>query len=296
MPRNPDGVNANLPDIPGPQIVEESDGNKAMMFTIATRSDTGAGGALRINFVEALSEHLLPGDRLIVEYDVKVSCTHVYANCDPDSPDYKKVKKGYPKKGGGSPTLSKYSILSGGNVPGAKYPNRDCDEFQIVMTGGAAHYLKGYAICGWYRGFEESVGSGRTKNIDRQPSGGVGSSCPYYIGDPRVPRGWGRQADTCFFIDADQWITIRQELDIGPWQPKRSGPRLSHIRVTGQYEGQPEVLVFDHKFYIKGTRTPQEGYGNLTLTPFATGKSLSGEHPEAYMWFDNVRICSGACP
>ena len=57
-----------------------------------------------------------------------------------------------------------------------------------------------------------------------------------------------------------------------------------------QRKGQAPVLVINYDRNLRAPEKPFMKYGKIWLLPYMTNKDPLEEHPEAYMWFDELIV------
>ena len=86
-------------------------------------------------------------------------------------------------------------------------------------------------------------------------------------------------------------MTITQQVTIGKWASKLSDPaRSSNVRIWMQRPAGKPVLVIDYDRNLLAPEKPFMKYGKIWLLPYMTDKDPLEEHPEAYMWFDELIV------
>ena len=271
------------PDIPGPQLITELDGNRALMFTYAPCTDSGSAGNFMVEVTKGLERALGVGDRIELQFRYKLSKSMVY--------DENGKRRGFLTTQGGQAT-PKIFIFSTSNNPAAQFHARACTWDEIVLLYGWDQILEGYNDCGWYAGFQDGYDNNNPSapGLNQQPGGEF--ICDYY-GEPWVGRGWNNQMDTCFKFEPDRWYEIRTIIDLGEYNWDRTGPPSNRIQVFA--DGKK---VIDYSFHRRGPVYDEGkiGHGNWWLTGFVTGKSTDEHHPEGYEYYDDLRACLVACP
>ena len=95
----------------------------------------------------------------------------------------------------------------------------------------------------------------------------------------------------CVLWPTDEWVTITQQVTIGKWASKLSDPaRSSNVRIWMQRPAGKPVLVIDYDRNLLAPEKPFMKYGKIWLLPYMTDKDPLEEHPEAYMWFDELIV------
>ncbi len=263
----------------------KTSGSGALKFTIPTRSAAGDAGYCQINFTPDNSVQFGEGDTFFVQFRVRLSCTLVFTDCDPASQGYKKERRVYRSTDKGR-TSFKVSIINAGDHPGLQYPVNSCTEQHLVLVQGPNGIVAGYHSCGWYDGHNMKIGEERGSGLwDRQPK---------KAGDPGGPcliRKESEASADCVLWPADEWVTITQQVTIGKWVTKLDDPaRSSNVRIWMQRQGEKPVLVIDYDRNLRAPDKPFMKYGKIWLLPYMTNKDPLEDHPEAYMWFDELIV------
>ena len=270
----------------------KASGTGSLKFEYPGFSGPAGAGEFTTNFSDDLSQQFGEGDAFYLQYRYRVNCDFLYFDCDPSSPTYKTERRYLRSITGGS-TIFKHAIIAGGDqVLGAPSSN-PCDALQIVLDHGPDHYLAGYHACGWYIGFQEATGERffGSNQKDYQPNVNASPQC-WWIPDPTQDqrRDWGYTGPDCWYLESEEWMTIQMRLDIGPRQPDRTGPPLSHVTIWAAHEGEPQQVVIDHDFYIRGTDDPNYKYGKVYLLPYTTDKDATEDHPMGEIWYDELIV------
>ena len=279
-----DHVAGVTPQTPSFDDKVKTSGSGALKFTIPTRSAAADAGYCQINFTPDNSVQFGEGDTFFVQFRVRLSCTLLFKDCDPASQGYKKQRRVYRSKGEGG-TSFKVSIINAGDHPDLQYPVNSCTEQHLVLVQGRNGIVAGYHSCGWYDGHEMMIGKERGSAIwDRQPKK------PGDPGGPCVNSGAEASPD-CVLWPADEWVTITQQVTIGKWATQNDDPaRSSNVRIWMQRKGDKPVLVIDYDRNLRAPEKPFMKYGKIWLLPFMTNKDPLEDHPEAYMWFDELIV------
>lgn len=267
--------------IPGIDTTVKTSGTGSLKFVVPPFTKAGGAGSFTTNFSDDLSQTFGEGDTFFVQYRWRANCDFIYFDCDPDSPTFKTTRRFF-RQSGDRTTAFKLSIIGNGDPAIGKSAN-SCTRLELVLVHSADHALTGYHNCGWFKGFTKKI---TRDTFDKQP-GGV-FSCPTRFGPARAKMKWGASPQSCFTLDSDRWITLQMQVTIGTWQPKRSGPPNSRVKVWTAYEGEPQKLVIDRNLYLKG----REGirYGKIWLMPFMTRKDPNEDHPVGEVWYDELIV------
>jgi hypothetical protein len=263
----------------------KTSGSGALKFVIPTRSRAGDAGYCQINFTPDNSVQFGEGETFFVQFRVRLSCTLLFMDCDPTSQGYKKVRRFYRSTDKGR-TAFKVSIINAGDHPGLQYPVSSCTEQHLVLFEGLLGIVAGYHSCGWYDGHQLKIGEERGSGLwDRQPkkAGDAGGPC--------LIRKGNEPSSDCVLWPADEWVTITQQVTIGKWATKVDDPaRSSNVRIWMQRRSKKPVLVIDYDRNLRAPDKPFMKYGKIWLLPYMTNKDSLEDHPEAYMWFDELIV------
>jgi hypothetical protein len=225
------------------------------------------------------------GDTFFVQFQVRLSCTMLFRDCDPASPRHRKQRRVYRSSGGGK-TSFKVSIINGGDHPDLPYPVNSCTAQHLVLIEGWNGIIAGYHSCGLYDGHYTMVGHERGSELwDFQPKkpGDPGGRC--------LNRNENEASVECVVWPADEWVTITQQVTIGKWARDLNDPaRSSNVRIWMQRRGDKPVLVIDYDRNLLAPEKPFMKYGKIWLLPFMTDKDPLEDLPEAYMWFDELIV------
>ena len=260
----------------------KTSGSGALKFVVPTRSAAGDAGHCQINFTPDNSVQFGEGDTFFVQFRVRLSCTLLFTDCDPVSEGYKKERRVFRSTGKGG-TNFKVSIINAGDHPDLPFPVSSCTAQHLVLVQGPNGIVAGYHSCGWYDGYAMKVGQERGSALwDSQPK---------KTARPCVSRRGSEASPDCVVWPADEWVTITQQVTIGKWASKSNDPaRSSNVRIWMQRQGEQPVLVIDYDRNLKTPEKPFMKYGKIWLLPYMTNKDPLEEHPEAYMWFDELIV------
>ena len=276
-------VNGVTPLTPSFDDKVKTSGSGALKFTIPTRSGADAAGYCQINFTPDNSVQFGEGDTFFVQFRLRLSCTLLFKDCDPESPGYKTERRVYRGAGKGG-TSFKVSIINDGDHPDLPFPVNSCTAQHLVLVQGRNGIVAGYHSCGPYDGHEVFIGKERGRTLmDKQPK---------KPGDPGGPCVSREEASRdCVLWPADEWMTITQQVTIGKWASTLSDPaRSSNVRIWMQRPAGKPVLVIDYDRNLLAPEKPFTKYGKIWLLPYMTDKDPLEEHPEAYMWFDELIV------
>ena len=270
-------------------------GSGSLKFTVPSKSAANAAGYCQINFTPENSLQFGEGETFFVQFRVRLSCDLLFVDCDPKSPTYKQERRAFSALKG--KTGFKVSIINAGDHPDLQYPVSSCTRQELVLVGGAKGIITGYHSCSWFSGHTFRIG--RTKGqglFDLQPIRRTTDSA--VRGCYNVNPTTGQRSDSawneCILWQADEWLTVTQQVTIGQWAEKSNDPaRSSNVRVWVAREGQKPVLVIDYDRNLRQPEKPFMKYGKIWLLPYMTNKDPSEVHPEAYMWFDELIVSRG---
>ena len=263
----------------------KTSGNGSLKFVIPTRSDAGGGGYCQINFTPDNSVQFGEGDTFFVQFRVRLSCTLLFTDCNPGSPGYKKARRVYRSSDNGTTTF-KVSIINAGDHRDLNEPVGSCTEQHLVLVAGTNGIVAGYHSCGWYEGHYALIGHERGSEVwDHQPkkAGEPGGPC--------LSRDADEASRDCVRWPADEWVTITQQVTIGAWVTESTDPaRSSNVRIWMQRRSETPVLVIDYDRNLRAPAKRFMKYGKIWLLPYMTDKDPLEDHPEAYMWFDELIV------
>ncbi|HEY9549954.1 MAG TPA: hypothetical protein VIR45_10670, partial [Kiloniellaceae bacterium] len=275
-----------------------------LRFTFPSRSGSGAAGNFKTNFSPDYSfqvgpaEAGAPAQEVFIQFQVRYSCTFIWTDCDPASPNYRKERRCFlDRNGKGGCTGSKIALISTGD----RYGNSAdaCTRLQTAINHSANHALHGFHRCPRVQGFGERLArvGGRAQS-NSQPNGLF--YCPRIL-DNFTRRGWNNEAGICFQLIDDKWITIQIHLRFGPWQAgaKKGDPRLSHVSIWGGIEGEAggrQRLVIDNDFRASSPEGPRDLIGKIWLMPHLYEKNYREEHPPFFVWYRNLVISESLIP
>lgn len=259
----------------------KTSGSGSLKFVIPTRSDAGGGGYCQIDFTPDNSVQFGEGDTFFVQFRVRLSCTLLFTDCDPGSPGYEKTRRVYRSSDNGT-TSFKVSIINAGDHRDLKEPVGSCTQQHLVLVGDTHGIVTGYHSCGWYEGHYKPIGRERGSEVwDHQPRKAGEPGRPCLI----------RNLEDCVRWPADEWVTITQQITIGTWVTEATDPaRSSNVRIWMQRRGERPVLVIDYDRNLRAPEEPFMKYGKIWLLPYMTDKDPLEDHPEAYMWFDELIV------
>jgi hypothetical protein len=289
-----DGVSPSTPKL---DRDVKSSGPGSLKFTVPSKSGAAAAGYCQINFTPENSVQFGEGETFFVQFRLRLSCDLLFVDCDPKSPAYKQKRRVF--RGTSGPTAFKVSIINAGDHPDLPNPVGSCTWQHLVLVDGGKGIIAGYHSCGWYDGHRASLGLHRKTGrglYDFQPvrqkkDNPVGGCFNLH---PITGQSLSGASDGCILWTADEWLTVTQQVTVGRWVDKLSDPaRSSNVRVWVAREGQKPVLVIDYDRNLRRPEKPFMKYGKIWLLPYMTNKDRSEEHPEAYMWFDELIVSRG---
>lgn len=259
---NPEGIEAG--DGGGPDI-----DNGALRFTIPSQSDSSGAGLFMASFTP-----FGPGDSFSVEYKWKADCAFIYeSGCSGP-------RRGYAAIGGGK-TTAKLSIVGEEGLF-----TSSCTNLEIVGFHGPDHYLTGYHSCAWFAGFDEEIGIrwGQAQ-LNYQPNSAFDCWRMPDVENSDAKRDWGFTGPNCYYLPADQWITVRYDITIGQWWTLEATIPDSNVKMW--VDG---MLLLDHDLFLAPPDTPGNGYGKVWLLPYMTSKDPAEAHPVAHVWYDELIV------
>lgn len=294
-------ISQKNPDLTAPAPDPEIGG---LRFTFPSNSGSGDSGNFKTNFSPDYSFQVGPADagapaqEVYIQFQVRYSCTFIWTDCDPKSPNYRKERRCFVSKDeDGRCTASKIALISTGDREGSAADA--CTRIQVALNHRDDHSLSAFHWCPRAIGFTESLPSvgGRSQN-NSQPNGLY--FCPRILASGSKS-GWNASADSCFRLIDDRWITIQVHLLYGPWQPKarKSDPKLSHVSIWAAVEGENggrQRLVIDNDFAPTTPEHPDDFIGKIWLMPHLFGKSDAEEHPPFYVWYRNLIVSQTIVP
>jgi hypothetical protein len=269
-----------------------------LRFTFPSKSGSGAAGNFKTNFSPDYSFQIGPADagapaqEAYIQFQVRYSCTFIWTDCDPQSPNYRKLRRCFLSKGGdGACTASKIALISTGDRDGFRADA--CTRIQTAINHRTDHTLHAFHRCPRVQGFGVSLPrvGGRAQG-DSQPNGAY--YCPRVLSDGSGSR-WNNTADSCFRLIDDRWITIQIHLRFGPWQAKqkKNDTRLSHVSIWAAIEGENggrQKLIIDNDFAASVPETTKDFVGKIWLMPHLYEKTNTEEHPPFYVWYRNLIV------
>jgi len=283
---------SGLPPVQGPVVDEivKASGSGSLKFVYPTRSGPGDAGYCQINFTPDKSVQFGEGDTFFVQFRVRFSCTLLFNDCDPLSPGYKTTRRVYRSRDG-DVTSFKVSIINAGDHAALSEPVDSCTEQHLVLVAGTNGIVAGYHSCGWYDGHIVRVGQERGRALwDYQPKmNEMAAHC--------LNRSPSEALQDCVLWPADEWVTITQQVTVGKWVARLDDPaRTSNVRIWMQRRGEKPVLVVDYDRNLRAPEKPFMKYGKIWLLPYMTNKDPRQDHPEAYMWFDELIVSRAPIP
>ena len=303
----PNAKGHSAPRAPAIDRTTKASGSGSLRFTIASNSGAGDSGYCQIDFTPDNSIQFGEGDSFFVQYRVRFSCELLYVDCDPKSPGYKQARRRYRILGqspGAAAGGFKVSMIGAGDNAKLHYPTSSCTLVEIALVNTRQlGIVGGYHSCGWYAGFSQYYGLSHVSGngmFDTQPMGGrgpVNHERHCWNLDPDTGRLLDRAWKECVLWQADEWMTVTQQVTIGRWATKSTDPaRSSNYRLWVSREGGPAVLVFDYDLNLRVPEALFMQYGKVWLLPYSTNKDPAETHPEAYMWFDELIVSRRAIP
>jgi hypothetical protein len=278
-----------------------------LRFTFPSNSGSGIAGNFKTNFSPDSSFQIgpaeagAPAQEAYIQFQVRYSCTFIWTDCDPNSPNYRKERRCFLSKGSEDTcTLSKIALIATGDRKGVRAADA-CTRIQTAINHAPDHTLYGFHRCPRAYGFDENLGKvGGRVQLNSQPNGEY--YCPRILADGSRS-DWNHTADTCFRLIDDRWITIQIHLRFGPWQSSKEqnqdGPKKSHVSIWAAIEGQDggrQKLVIDNDFAASVPENPQDFVGKIWLMPHLYNKSAEETHPPFYVWYRNLVISESLIP
>lgn len=276
-----------------------------LRFTFPSNSVAGAGGNFKTDFSPDYSFQVGPADagapaqEAYIQFQVRYSCTFIWTDCDPQSPNYRKERRCFAsKRGEGACTASKIALISTGDR--ADFRADACTRIQIALNHDTDHTLSGFNRCPQALGFGERLPRASNGKAQGNSQPGGLYFCPRILANGKT-RGWNNTADTCFRLIDDRWITIQVHLKFGPWQgtKKKSDPGLSHVSIWAAIEGENggrQRLVIDNDFAPTTPEHPNDYIGKIWLMPHLYDKTDKEEHPPFHVWYRNLVISQSLIP
>lgn len=275
-----------------------------LRFTFPSNSGSGVAGNFKTNFSPDYSLQVGPADagapvdEVFIQFQVRYSCSFIWTDCEPSSPNYRKERRCFLDKGGkGGCTASKIALISTGDRDGERADA--CTRIQTAINHGSDHSLHAFHRCPRAQGFGVRLPrvGGRYQG-NSQPNGLF--YCPRILGD-YSESGWNNTADTCFRLVDDRWITIQIHLRFGPWQAgaKKGAPSLSHVSIWGGIEDVAEgrqQLVIDRDFKASRPSEPRDFVGKIWLMPHLYNKTPQEDHPPFFVWYRNLIVSETLIP
>jgi hypothetical protein len=275
-----------------------------LRFTFPSQSGSGDAGNYKTDFSPDYAFQLgpleagAPAQEAYIQFQVRYSCTFIWTDCDPDSPNYRKERRCFRSKGGeGKCTASKIALISTGDR--TNFRADACTRIQTAINHSADHALHAFHRCPRAQGFGERMKRvGGRAQANSQPNGAY--FCPRIMeGGQR--RTWNNSPDSCFRLIDERWITIQVHLRFGPWQGKRAknDPELSHASIWAAVEGENggrQNLVIDTDFAATIPESPKDYVGKIWLMPHLYGKSSEEDHPPFYVWYRNLIVSEDLIP
>lgn len=292
------GVDGVSPKTPVLDRDVKTSGSGSVRFAVTSNSGASSAGYCQINFTPDNSVQFGEGESFFVQFRVRLSCDLLYTDCNPRSPQYKKERRGFRSTQGKSTTF-KVSIINAGDHPQLEHPVNACTFQQLVLMAPADGAVLGLHSCGWYDGhvfrLRPSKASGKTM-VDRQPvrktAGDPVRGC--FNNDPstgeRLTTAWRE----CILWEADEWITVTQQVTIGEWADKVKQPvPASNVRVWIARAGHKPQLVIDYDRNLRRPEQPFMRYGKVWLVPHLTDKDPTETHPIGHLWYDELIVSRG---
>ncbi len=102
-------------------------------------------------------------------------------------------------------------------------------------------------------------------------------------------------AANCFYWPANEWVTVYYKIHVGTWDQPNSSVEVWAAREGStaykQFVRVPNIALSCNTDPCSASPGKQQGYNNLTFTPYMTGLSSStGPATTAHMWIDELVI------
>lgn len=171
-----------------------------------------------------------------------------------------------------------------------------CSDSEVVVV---SYYDAGfpsiYHACGIFQGLVENPVGGDPYEFNLQPGGD--NRCLYSwlkTGIDYVEPTDDLAEMACVGYEPEQWMTFQIGVHLGKWcmaKDYADCPRDSRIELWITKEGMPPVHVFDWPLALRATTDPKTTrWGDVMLTPYATGKDPAKKHAPAELWYDSVVV------
>jgi hypothetical protein len=275
----------------------KASGSGALRFALPGNSKGGVAGNCQFNFTPDNSVQFGEGDTFFVQFRVRFSCEVLYVDCDPRSPTYKQSRRQYKARNGS--TALKVSIVNAGDHSELKSPMDSCTFQELVVHVTREGTVEGYHSCGWYDGHSYSMGLHKKSGsglYDKQPirksrSDNVrGCYTINPVSGAKLTSAWHE----CIMWEADEWLTLTQQITIDRWSDKVSQERpTNNVRIWLARQGEQPKLVIDYDRTLRRPEKPFMRYGKVWLVPFLTDKDPEEYHPMGYIWFDELIVSRG---
>jgi len=234
----------------------KASGDGALRFEVPSLSGSDTSGNFSLNFADDLSTQFGEGEEFYVQWRQRFS------------PEF--LGTYYLKSGGW-----KQITIGEGDRPGFTAPG--CTQLELVVVNSyQAGFVQMYHSCGGKDGQFEGLGGGGR----------------YY---------------------ADEWMTFQVHVKIGTWyRNDRNYHHDSTIQLWVAREGRPSQLEVDlspEPATVFGIQVPGSGtgydlandnpsakYGKVILTVYQTGKDPTQNHPNGYVWYDELIISRAKIP
>ena len=264
----------------------KASGDGSLRFTIPSNSGQGAEGYFQTNFTPDNSVQFGPGGTFFVQWRQRFSRDMLF-----DETGARRRYAVFDGEGG-----FKTIIVNAGDHPLLSSPTRSCSQQEIVFGNLRQQgQAQGYHSCGWFEPFWHDMGLHQESGNgqwDVQPGGDNDGQC--LMLDPVIGIVNTDAMPGCIMFWPDEWMTFQMRVTVGPWTSPDDPARAGNIKLWVAREGQPSVLAFDHDLNFNGP-WPEDflEYGKVWLLPFHTAKDWNEEHPEAYVWYDELIVSTG---
>src|SRR3546814_5190818 len=108
-----------------------------LRFTFPSNTGSGAAGNFKTNFSPDYAFQVGPdaaAQEVYIQFQVRYSCTFIWTDCDPNSPNYRKERRCFKDTNGkGGCTGSKIALISTGDRRGVRRSAEHTSEPQALM-------------------------------------------------------------------------------------------------------------------------------------------------------------------
>ena len=263
---------------PTPPVLDTSESEPSLKFTIPSQSSSGASGQWTMRFAPDNSVQFDEGETFGFMWDQKfdrVFIEYPYLN----GAGWKQVIIG--EADGATCSSSNTSTCAS-----------SCTDLEIVVQNTfLREFPQIYNSCGVFQPFE--IGPIYGSDFDRQPHQGnpppAGSYC--FNGAQsaciKYSDGFANPGD-----QVTRWSTWGLQVSLGA----KSGGYFqnSNVKLWMSWKGDPENLIFDYTTNLVASGSGTQKYGRAWLLPYHSGKDFNEVHAVSYTWYRNVAVISGA--